>query len=115
MDPKVKTTLRSLKRSKRKVEKNMFRTEYSYAKTAIKGTDRLWARGTSLQNTEARDNQFRQYLSRGKYHDIDQVNSAPVPWKHLCEVHSVSNPNLDDYVALRSEILQEKDITKQDI
>jgi phage/plasmid-associated DNA primase len=99
----LKRGLRQLK--KRKIDDNTYRIEYAHALNAVPGTGRLFARGTSLQNLEARCHQFRQYLASDRLHDIDQINSMPLILNHLCSINDVTNPNLQYYVEHRSEIL----------
>ncbi|KAI9093872.1 hypothetical protein DFS34DRAFT_687727 [Phlyctochytrium arcticum] len=111
---KLKTRLRALKH--RKVGKNLYRTEYAYSeKGSLEQIGRLWARGLSLQNLEARDNHFRQYLAAGRYHDIDQVNSIFTLIAHLFKQHSITCDALTHYVENRSTILTEKNIDKQEV
>ncbi|KAJ3265502.1 hypothetical protein HK104_006294, partial [Borealophlyctis nickersoniae] len=112
VDQTVKTKLRRLK--KHKVGKNLYRTEYAYSANYDDRGGR-WARGTSLQNIEARDHPYRQFLSCPKYHDIDQSNSAPTIIQHLLKKHSINCPEMDDYVSNRSTILEEKKLTKQNV
>ncbi|KAJ3276136.1 hypothetical protein HK104_003721, partial [Borealophlyctis nickersoniae] len=112
IDQKVKTKLRRLK--KHKVGKNLYRTEYAYSAN-YDDRGRRWARGPSLQNIEARDHPYRQFLSWPDYHDIDQSNSGPTIIQHLLKKHSINCPEMDDYVTNRSTILEEKKLTKQNV
>ncbi|KAI9093521.1 hypothetical protein DFS34DRAFT_666408 [Phlyctochytrium arcticum] len=112
VEHKLKTRLRALKH--RKVGKNLYRTEYAYSeKGSQEQIGRLWARGLSLQNLEARDNHFRQYLAAGQYHDIDQVNSIFPLIAHLFKRNSITCDALTNYVENRSTILAQKKIDKQ--
>ncbi|KAJ3279738.1 hypothetical protein HK104_001187, partial [Borealophlyctis nickersoniae] len=112
VNQKVKTKLRRLK--KHKVGKNLYRTEYAYSAN-YDDRGRRWARGPSLQNIEARDHPYRQFLSWPDYHNTDQGNSAPTIIRHLLKKHSINCPEMDKYVSNRSTILEERNLTKQDV
>ncbi|KAI9104896.1 hypothetical protein DFS34DRAFT_663985 [Phlyctochytrium arcticum] len=95
VEHKLKTRLRALKH--RKVGKNLYCTEYAYSeKGSQEQIGRLWARGLSIQNLEARDNHFRHTLIA-----------------HLFKRNSITCDALTNYVENRSTILAQKKIDKQ--
>jgi hypothetical protein len=64
---------------------------------------RLFSKTSSLQNLNKK---IRHTLSRDIYYDIDMVNAHPKLLEFYCKIHSISCPNLSQYISTREPILQ---------
>lgn len=90
--------------------KGVVERTYKYAKGATSG--RWYVQQCGLQNLQGK---LRRFICGAYYYDIDLVNCHPRILLHLCNIHGIQFPRLEEYVEDRQKILHENNLTKKDI
>lgn len=88
----------------------MITKQYKYSDTNAGG--RRYVKGIGVQSLQKT---LRNYLCGGLYHDVDMVNAHPSILMHICDTHNIQCPLLRQYVTSRDRVLEENELTKQDI
>jgi hypothetical protein len=92
-------------------QRGELRREYNFAKGRDNG--RLYVKhGKGLQ---AMQNKLRNYISGEFYYDVDLVNCHPRILLTLAHEHHVQTSKLQEYVKDRTQILDDNNLTKEDI
>ncbi|KAI8916797.1 hypothetical protein DFJ77DRAFT_440019 [Powellomyces hirtus] len=111
-DGQVKRKLKAY--MKKTAGKNKFQVSYTYSQEnrGVNEGRLLVEKGIGLQSFPAN---VRAYIAGDYYHDLDIQNCLPTLLMYLFARYHIACPNLKEYIMRRPNILEERQMTKQDV